>query len=282
LIDVQIVSGRDPAYISEAIGRVEEQDVDFNLYVALNHELPFEHGDAEVVRNGLPLSFEENHNRLAARGSSPYILFLDDDAFLFPGALERMVRLMEDRRVAAVGALNNQTMPMAVHGRRLPGFASLEEFRAVEADAAKVASIVGERFEGQSAERVFLPGNCLLVRRKVWQREHGGWDEGFRNWNEEVDFLLWCRERGYGTVCATDVWFFHCQGRSRSAEGLLANMVDGARHFNAKWPRERLNRLAVNEPGLRSEINELFNLNQSNADEAKVRASAYYQGAIRR
>lgn len=279
MIDIQIVSGRDPAYIAEALRRLDQQNVDFELFIALNHDLPFDHPAGAIVRNEEPHTFEENHNKLAKLGTNPFILFLDDDAFLFPGALERMLDLIQDRSVAAVGAINNQTMPMALHGRRIPGYATLEEFQQIETDAEKVAGTVASNFRGQVAHRIFMPGNCLLVRRKAWQKEHGGWDEGFRNWNEEVDFLLWCRERGYQTLCAADVWFFHCQGRSRNPQTLLENIVSSAGHFNAKWSREKLARIAANHPRLKPEINELFNLNLSNSVREKVEASEYYRGA---
>lgn len=279
MIDVQIVSGKDPAFVREAIRRVAAQDAQAaEIYVALNHELPYEDEDVQLVRNETLLTFEENHNKLARLGKSPFILFLDDDAFLFEGALEQMLtKMQEDRSVAAVGAFNNQTTRMAFEGRTLPSSATLEEFTKLEQAAEGVARTMRSKFSTQSVPRIFLPGNCLLVRRKVWQKEYGGWDEQYRNWNEEVDFLLWCNERGYRTVAANGVWVFHCHGRSRSAESLLANIVHSAGHFRDKWPKEKLGRLAAQNPALREEINALFNLNEQNSDPTRAAASEYFR-----
>lgn len=46
----------------------------------------------------------ENRQFLLERSSSPYVLFLDDDVYLDPDALERLVRTMDEERCGFVGA----------------------------------------------------------------------------------------------------------------------------------------------------------------------------------
>lgn len=279
MLDVQIVSGRDPAFAVEAIRRIREQDESVaRILLAVNHGEAIEADADELVRNEIPLSFEQNHNHLAKLGDSPYILFLDDDAFLFEGAIDGLLGIISaNKSFAAVGAANNQVAGATYQGRALPSSASFEEFLALEPKAKAVSKGMFQRFETQAGPKIFLPGCCLLVRRKAWEREYGGWDEEYRNWNEEVDFNLWCNERGYQTLYSPGTWIFHCHGRSRSPEMLLDNIVHSARHFRDKWPKERLNRLAIQRPHLQAEIKALFELNERNSDPDVVRSWEYFR-----
>lgn len=282
VVDVQIVSGRDPAYAVEAIGRVRAQDPASNIFVAVNHRKGFPDLDLPVQFNDEPLTFEENHNRLAMLGTNPFILFLDDDAFIFEGALETMLhRIQANRSVASIGAMNNQTSPVAHESIPIPSRSDLGQFKQMEPRVSRVATTFATKWGGQFKPRLFLPGNCLLVRRRVWQKEYGGWDENYRNWNEEVDFHLWCAERGYATEASLGTWVFHCHGASRDPQGLLQNIVASAQQFRDKWPKERLARLAALRPDLRAEINALFELNIVNCDPEKVKAGPYFRSAIR-
>lgn len=278
MIDVQIVAGKNPDLIEECLDRV--YDVEGAQFVANRTGEKLEL-NAQTVDVDSTATFEQNHNLLARRGRCPYILFLDDDAFLFPGAVDEMLAILQTNpSVAAVGALNNQTFPTAFGGRPTPTYSSFEEFKASETRYAKIASELMARNGGRSAPRLFLPGNCLLVRRKVWQREYGGWDEGYRNWNEEVDFLCWCWERGYETRVAAGVWFFHCQAQSRTQSGLLGDIVTSSRHFLKKWPADRIARLSANlseVPAIRDEFAGLVSQNRRNAVEENVESGSYFR-----
>lgn len=278
MIDVQIVAGKNPALIEECLDRI--YSVEGSQFVA-NRTGDRLVVNAQVVDVDPSATFEQNHNQLARRGRCAFILFLDDDAFLFPGAVDEMLGVLQaNPSVAAVGALNNQTFPTAFGGKPTPSYASFEQFLASQKNYEKIAAELLVRQAGRSAPRLFLPGNCLLVRRKVWQREYGGWDEGFRNWNEEVDFLAWCWERGYETRVAMGVWFFHCQAQSRTRSGLLEDIVASSKHFLEKWPQERVSRLTANlaaVPPVRDELMALASLNRQNALEANVEVGSYYR-----
>jgi hypothetical protein len=277
MIDVQIVAGKDPRYAREATRRVLDQDAAVDQIFILNqtgHPLTFPDERVTVVDQSEKASFEVNHNRLAKFGTNPFILFLDDDAFLFPQAISKLMQAISERKsVTVVGALNNQSNPRTPSGKSLPTATDLQEFQRREEEFALVAG----SYPDALVPRIFLPGNCLLVRRRVWQKEYGGWDEGYQNWDEEVDFILWCRERGYESLLHAGVWFFHCHGRSRSREQLLANIVQSSGHFLSKWPPERLRQIVQGNPMLGQEIEQIFTLNRTNANESLAEVTDYYR-----
>lgn len=241
MIDVQIVAGKKSDVLAECLRRVLDQSDSIQEVFVGNRTgepLDFEGATEVTLQAG---TFEQNHNRLAAMGSSPFVLFLDDDAFLFEGAIETLLaKIQSDKAVAAVGGVNNQTFPVEA----APMIGSLEDFHARAPACSAVASHLLRAQTDVWALRIFLPGNCLLVRRRVWQREYGGWDEQYRNWNEEVDFTAWCFERGYRALCTPSVWFYHCQGQSRTRTGLREDIVASAIRFAEKWPQDRVAALA--------------------------------------
>lgn len=286
MIDVQMVAGKRPEVLHEALHRLQTQsEAVSRILVANNTGSPLDINgeDLEIVDNEVPLTFEQNHNRLAALGSSPFILFLDDDSFLFDGAIDVLLNHIQAYRdVAVLGGMNNQSYPLRYQDRAIPTIGNLDDFRKHEADYETVARGLKENHRDQWFPRIFLPGNLLLVRRKVWQREYGGWDEAYRNWNEEVDFIAWCWQRGYRALATPSVWFYHCQGQSRTTQSLFDDILASSQHFVAKWSSEQLSALRdlFMRQGLQPLVEELDHLVRSNAQnstESGLRANPYFQ-----
>ncbi len=134
-------------------------------------------------------------NMGAARGSAPFVLYLNDDVFVQPGAIETLLRTLQERpdAVAAAGRLVGADLLTQdpYRPRRFPTPATI------------VARLLGvERLwpaNPLTADHVRRPlddratvavdqaaGACLLVRRSVVERI-GGWDERYWFWYEDVD-----------------------------------------------------------------------------------------------
>lgn len=285
MIDVQIVAGKRPEVFQESIRRLLQQDAPISKVFVANCTGADLGKDEDFFAVGVdePRTFEQNHNALAKLGSAPFVLMLDDDAFLFDGALQTLLsKIQSEKDVAAVGGVNNQTFPAP----GIPSIGSLSEFKDLEALCDGVAATLAQAQNGIWASRIFLPGNCLLVRRRVWQREYGGWDEAYRNWSEEVDFTAWCFERGYRALCTPSVWFYHCQGQSRTSEGLRADIAASSRRFAEKWPRARVSGLesVLQKQGEHRLLAELRILVENNArllDPAALEESEYVRAMDR-
>ncbi len=138
------------------------------------------------------------YNRGAERGDAPLVLFLNNDIFAEPGAVDRLVASLVScgKAGSAAGRLVDSGSDESQPSYRP---------RAVPGPAAIVARLIGvERhwpsnpLTGQHLRRP-LPedrptltarqpaGACLLVRRADHERL-GGWDERYWMWYEDVDY----------------------------------------------------------------------------------------------
>lgn len=177
----------------------------------------------EVVRSETNLGYAGACNLGAAAGDSPFVLFLNDDAFARPDSLQRLVGFAAERPevVAAGGKLVHVGTDEPQRGFVVRSFPSL---------AQQVALLTGlERYwPGNPVSRRSLmldldldvtqevdaqpAGACLLVRRDAFERV-GGFDDGFFFWFEDVDLVLRLRELGrIGYV--HDAVFEHVGGAS--------------------------------------------------------------------
>lgn len=286
MIDVQIVAGKRHNVLAEALYRVlaEGGELISKVFVANNTDKPINinHEKVKVVDNEKPLTFEQNHNKLSKLGKSPYILFVDDDAFIFEGAIKTVFeKIKDDPTLAAVGGVNNQTLPTTYAGQPVPTLGSLANFKSNEEMYARISRDVATRYKGEWNTRIFCPGNFLLVPRSIWQDQYGGWDENYENWNEEVDYILWGYLNGYKTLVTPSVYFYHCQATSRTANQLLDNMVRSADYFRNKWHKASIMQLKAKmrkiDPDLVKQLDSIIQSNETTADREAVKGTHYWQ-----
>jgi len=289
VIDVQIVAGKRHDVLQECLGRLMSQDGHVrHIYIANNTGSPLDIPNplVTVVNNRHPLTFEQNHNALARLGDADYILFIDDDAFIFPGCLETLFRkLSAERDALQVSGVNNQTLRLEHPVREIPKVAKLDEFRAMSSLLEELSRIQLDREAGIWNTRIFSPGSLVLTRRETWMNAYGGWDERYANWNEEVDYILWGYEHGFKTLVTPSVWYFHCLSTSRAGDQLLGNILSGSRHFLDKFPPERLSalreRLSRMGGSLAADLDGFAGFNRYCSVAENVRASDYYSKILK-
>lgn len=285
MIDVQIVAGRLPELLQESLKRIlAVPRLIAHVYIANNTGMQLELQRSDkitVIDNCAPKTFEQNHNMLAEIGSSDYILFLDDDAFIFPGNVEMLFDAVHsDKSILLAGGVNNQTWSRSNQGI-IPKVANLEYFRANAVELETVSKEAAVNFNNQKELRLFCPGNFMVTRREYWQVEYGGWDELYKNWNEEIDYILWGYERGLKTVVMPGAWFFHCMSSSRKRKQLLANVIDSSLNLLNKFPSDRKGRISkeleIIDVRLVQQMEEFFNFNSKCQFADFVAESNYYQ-----
>ncbi len=157
---------------------------------------------ARLIRSPRNLGFAGGTNAAANCASGDYLLLLNPDAQLLPGALERLLGVLErEPRAAAVGPAlrypDGKPQPSAF---RFPGLVQ------VALDLWPVPRLMDSRVNGrlhhaQRATHVdVVLGACILIRGEAW-RDVGPLDEGYFMYLEEVDWCHRARQRGW------QVWF---------------------------------------------------------------------------
>lgn len=213
-----------------------EQGIDYEVIVVDNGSRD---GTLEMLRREFPqvLRVENRENRgfgtannqgiRLARGG--YVLFLNPDTLVHPGALAKMVAFLRDRPgVGVVGpkllSADGSLQPAA---RRFPGWGvffhqhtPLKHLRLFKGanDRYKMKDFCWT----ETAEVEVVSGAALLIRREALGRVQG-FDEGYFMFFEEIDLCRRVKESGYQVFFLPEAVITHLGGRSRrqSREDLL-------------------------------------------------------------
>lgn len=157
-----------------------------------------------VIKNPDNLGFARGNNQAIAATTAPYVLMLNSDARLTPGALQCLLeRATSTPRAGLVGArIDNPDGSFQVSHMRFPNLAR----------EALIVSGLGRLLYGASypsfppqpngSARVveWVSGACMLARRSALAQV-GGFDEGYFLYGEEMDLCYALRAAGW------QVWF---------------------------------------------------------------------------
>jgi N-acetylglucosaminyl-diphospho-decaprenol L-rhamnosyltransferase len=210
-VDVVIVSADMAEMTLECVGELGDPAVASVVVV----DNAFERDPAEsrrvlaeratIVPLDSPRGFAAANNRGVAKGSAPYVLLLNSDVLVAPGAIEALLAAIDDdpRAVAAGGRLvDPQTLVTQEQYRPRP-FPTLANFLMIVLGVEELwpGNPVTRRYHGAqwddtSVQEVAQPAAAaILVRRDALQAV-GGFDERFWFWFEDSDLLLRLSARG--------------------------------------------------------------------------------------
>jgi len=171
-----------------------------------------------VIENDANLGFARASNQGLREARAPYVLFLNPDAELQPGALPTLLRLLdEDPRMGAVGP-RTCSLDGSIQVSFGPDLSLASEWRQRRLvkgvrDREPGALATAERLAAQPRELGWVSGSCLLGRRDALDGV-GGFDEGFFLYEEDADLCRRLRQAGWRVAFAPQAEVLHRLGRS--------------------------------------------------------------------
>lgn len=190
-----------------------------------------EDGTLQVVRDRFPgvrivrsdgnVGFSAANCSGVAASEGEYLIFLNPDTELVPGAVQRM--LSEYRTVFRDGMgllgpqLLNRDGTVQPSCREFPGVLNMF-VHAIFLDRLPLVRSCGNYmlygFDFSRQQHVdWLTGACLLTSRLAYERS-GGWDDEFFLFGEDV-YLSWCYARiGMQRIYSPEARVFHIEGAS--------------------------------------------------------------------
>ena len=179
---------------------------------------------ARLIRESANRGYGAGCNRGARGSSRPFLLFLNSDARVLPGAVEALERALEaDPLAAAAGP-----RLLDAEARPQPSIRLLPTPWRIFCESSGLAFLAGGRepFGGHTQTRQdhrpglhvavaveALMGAALLVRRADFEAA-GGFDESFFLYAEETDLMRRFRDAGRRILFVPDAEVVHVGGRS--------------------------------------------------------------------
>jgi GT2 family glycosyltransferase len=170
----------------------------------------------EVIANRENLGFSRACNQAVKSVSSRYILFLNPDIEVEPGAIAGMIRKMESsERTAIVGGLIFDASGIPQHGarRQIPGLlaaffhlSGLWRLFPRSAWVNRYAQSHASPFEEREVGAV--SGAFMMIRRDVFILV-GGFDEDYFLYGEDMDLCLSVSARGFAVLYSPDARALH-------------------------------------------------------------------------
>lgn len=199
----------------------------------------------DVVRTGRNLGFGKACNLGAARGDAPFLLFLNPDAELRPGTLDRALAYMAEAAAGRVGVcgirLVDEEGRAHRHCARDPKSNSflgnsLGLTRALRRWFPPIPLAEFDHLESRAVDHVM--GAFYLMPRRVFE-EVGGFDEDFFVYLEDLDLSRRVRRAGYTIQYRADISAYHKQGGTsekvkahRLFYSLRSNLLYAAKHLS--------------------------------------------------
>lgn len=176
----------------------------------------------EILENGQNLGFAQAVNACALSAAEPYLLILNPDCELYPGALAALRTALEQDPEAALAAprvVDSQDRTLRGSFRSFP-----EPWKAFT--TASGLWRLGRwlpKFRGVEPGNVPLPidtcraeavsGACMLIRRSVFS-QLGGLDEGFGLHFEDLDLMYRLHRNNRFSLFVPSARAFHQPGTS--------------------------------------------------------------------
>jgi GT2 family glycosyltransferase len=174
------------------------------------------------------LGYGKNANFGVRHTNGNWLLLLNDDCFLEPGAIERLLEIgRRDERIAMVGHLLRYPDGRICSGGkvRTPGMRGWHLL-----DNRKHNPTVHEPRQMEN-----ITGTSVLVRRSAFY-DVNGYDEDFTCYAEDDDFALRLRQAGHQIWYTPHASAIHMEAQTTAASGRIREMVShGNTTFEKKW-----------------------------------------------
>lgn len=228
LIDVCILTAGRVDLFEKSLEAAIEQSADFDCsYYVFDNGSPREkqaeylqildkYPQVEYKRQNDNIGFPGGANRLIKMGTSPLVLFVSDDIVLHEGAVDALVRRMDDRTIALCGM--KLLFPADSNDRTRPAGKVQHIGHAINIRSEIIHPLIGWEADNPktnvSREIVSVTGAAFMVRRKPFLQA-GGFFEGYgRGTFEDVDLCFVLRSMGYKVWIETNAVATHYVGQT--------------------------------------------------------------------
>jgi GT2 family glycosyltransferase len=183
-------------------------------------------GDVSVVARRYRAGYGANHNVALRRSSRPYVLLLNDDVRVRPGAVAALAAALDGDPRVAVAAPTVVGPDDAVEPTLWPAPSLAEDIRT--------ALRLGRARSVAAGETIGWATGCALMVRRDAALGLGGFDEGYFMYSEEIDLCTRLRAAGHRIAAVSDAVVEH-RGQLSTGVDSAPRAVEMARSRRRYW-----------------------------------------------
>lgn len=210
------------------------------------------HPEIKIINNRANLGFAKANNLAAQQARGQYLLLLNSDTIVQPGALEKLVSGAERHHLAiAVPTLLNPDQTYQAQGGDLPGIIALLNHFWLFDDLPLLGKYLpSTQKTGQNFANLSIPdqdevtrttclpmgwvgGTAMLVDQKWWQKI-GGLDEQIFMYGEDVEICFRLRHLGGLVGIIREAQVVHLGSASSSSKNALIGEIKNYLYFFTK------------------------------------------------
>ena len=198
--------------------------------------------DVVVIDNTAPASFTVNNNRAIARSAGRYVLVLNNDTIVKPGALDTLVRFMDAHPEcgACSARLTNPDGTAQYVSTGTPTLRSYAYHTLIQQNLSEVSAAWRRLMSARCSHTGPVPvdnlsGACMFLRREVVEQV-GGFDEAYNFYFEDCDLSRRIRQAGWQMHIVPDAEIVHFGGASLG-RALVAAKIEEYRSACRFFPK---------------------------------------------
>lgn len=206
----------------------------------------------ELILSKTNCGFTRGNNLARSKAKGEYVLFLNSDAKVYPGTLERMVKLMDEDPDVGIATCYTELPDGSFYYACHRGFPTLWNSLTYFSGLAKLFP-KSKLFAGYTA--TYLPlnkvheidacsGTFLLIRRAILD-EINWFDEDYYSYGEDIEMCFRVKELGYKVMFVPDVKIMHYWGASSGLKSTSREVSSADPTNQAKWNQARYQAMKI-------------------------------------
>ncbi|MEW6456230.1 MAG: glycosyltransferase family 2 protein [Acidobacteriota bacterium] len=167
-----------------------------------------------LIKNRDNLGFGKANNIGIKHSRGNFILFLNNDTYVYPGSIETLIKKMHEyKNVGAAGCLIlNEDLSLQLSFGKMIDFSN-EFFQKYLANYYYRLKWGRAPKKGINIYTDWISGACLITRADILE-EIKYFDENFFMYTEEVDLCKRIKDKGWKILYTTDTQILHYRGKS--------------------------------------------------------------------
>lgn len=192
---------------------------------------------SNIIRSNQMSGFSDGANKVIRSGSAPLVLFVTDDVFLKPGAIEALIRRMDDQSIGQCGY--KLLFPEDSEDTARPAGKVQHIGMASNIKGEMIHPLIGWNPDNPkcciSREVLAVTGASFIIRRSVFNRVNG-FDVAYgRGYYEDMDLSFKVRASGFRVFMDAEAQATHGVGQTFKSLQEQVPFQQNMMLFKSRW-----------------------------------------------